>query len=601
MGYRRKLIEVTLPLDAISDVSVREKSIRSGNPATLHLWWSRKPLAACRAVLFASLVDDPSARPDLFPTEETRRAERERLSGLIERLVQWESSNDPELLAKVQAEIAKSCDGQVPPVLDPFAGGGSIPLEAQRLGLEAHASDLNPVAVLINKALVEIPPRFSGQPPVQPDRADSLTTGEPDWWSGAEGLAADICYYGQWMRDRAEERIGHMYPRINLPTQHGGGQATVIAWLWTRTVTCPNPACGATMPLASSWWLSKKKKRPAWVEPMVENGQVRFKIGTEGDGPPDPPKFGRAKFRCICCEEACPDGYVKAEAAAGRIGAQLMAIVAEGTRQRVYLAPNEVHQEAAQAAPPDDPPNGSLPEEALGFRVQRYGMTKWAHLFTNRQLTALCTFSDLVSEAREEVRTDAITAGLSDDPTPLRDGGTGAHAYAEALSMYLAFAIDRTAMAGNTLCRWNSVGEKAQHFYGRQAIPMIWEFAETNPMYTSTGSLETSFAITSDALSLVPYTSTSRATVRQIDAATVRRGSYTISTDPPYYDNIGYADLSDFFYIILRRTIGSIYPQICSTLLTPKAQELIAAPYRHDGSRSEADIFFEDGLRKVFA
>ncbi|WP_419845466.1 DUF1156 domain-containing protein [Candidatus Poriferisocius sp.] len=597
MEYRRKLIEVTLPLEAINAASAREKSIRHGHPSTLHLWWARRPLAACRAVLFASLVDDPSARPDLFPTEAAQHDERERLSNLIEQLVQWENSNDAELLAEAQAEIAKSCDGQLPAVLDPFAGGGSIPLEAQRLGLEAHASDLNPVAVLINKALIEIPPRFAGKRPVHPDPQRTSTAGS---WPGASGLAADIRYYGQWICDQAEARIGHLYPKINLPAEHGGGQATVIAWLWTRTVVCPNPACGATMPLASSWWLSKKKSRQAWVEPVVVNGQVRYEIGTGSGGPPDPPKIGRAKFRCICCEEACPDGYVKAEGAAGRIGAQLMAIVAEGTRQRVYLAPDEAHEQTAKVSPPDNPPTGNLPDEALGFRIQRYGMTEWAHLFTNRQLTALCTFSDLISEAREKARADAITAGLPDDSTPLRDGGSGAQAYAEAVSVYLSFAIDRTAMAGNSLCRWNPVGEKAQHFYGRQAIPMIWDFAETNPMCTSTGSLETSFFIASDALEATSRTPVIAGNSTQLDAASVKLKASIVSTDPPYYDNIGYADLSDFFYVILRRLLGPVFPGVCSTLLTPKTQELIAAPYRHEGSKTEAEFFFESGLRKVF-
>ena len=596
MEYRRKLIEVALPLDAINAASSREKSIRHGHPSTLHLWWARRPLAACRAVLFASLVDDPSEDDSLTPAEQ--EAERKRLFNFIERLVQWENSNDADLLAEARAEIAKSCDGQLPPVLDPFAGGGSIPLEAQRLGLEAHASDLNPVAVLINKALIDIPPRFAGQPPIHPD---SQRTSHSGSWPGASGLAADLRYYGQWIREQAEARIGHLYPKIELPAGHGGGQATVIAWLWTRTVTCPNPACAATMPLASSWWLSKKKGRQAWVKPVVENGRVHYEIGSGSGGPPAPPKIGRAKFRCICCGEACPDGYVKAEGMGGRIGTQLMAIVAEGTRQRVYLAPDEIHEQTPQIPAPDNPPTGKLPDEALGFRVQRYGMTEWAHLFTNRQLTALCTFSDLVSEARDQARADAMAASLPDDPTPLRNGGTGVQAYAEAISVYLSFGVDRTAMAGNSLCRWNPVGEKAQHFYGRQAIPMIWDFAETNPMCTSTGSLETSFEIASDAVEMTPSKPLVNGAAIQLNAAAIEFKPCVVSTDPPYYDNIGYADLSDFFYVILRRMLGSVFPNICSTLLSPKAQELIAAPYRHEGDKFEAEIFFEDGLRKVFA
>ena len=600
MGYRRKLIEVALPLDAVNTASAREKSIRLGHPSTLHLWWARRPLAACRAVLFASLVDDPSARPDLFPTEEAQNAKRKELFDLIEELVLWKNSNDPEVLAKARSEIAMSCNGQPPAVLDPFAGGGSIPLEAQRLGLEAHASDLNPVAVLINKALIEIPPLFAGQPPVH---ADPERPAELGSWSGAQGLAADVRYFGQWMRDQAEVRIGHLYPKVELPKEHGGGAATVVAWLWTRTVCCPNPACGAEMPLASSWWLSKKKNRLAWVEPVLDPATrtIHYEIGTGTGGPPDPPKIGRAKFRCICCGEACPDGWVKTEAAAGRMSAQLMAMSAEGKRRRVYLSPTEAQRQAAQVLPPDDPPTGEIPNDPRAITVPSWGMYEWADLFTPRQLTALCTFSDLVAEAREKVLHQALDAGLSNDPTPLRDSGTGAFAYAEAVSVYLAFAVDRTAMAGNSLCRWNSVGEKAQHFYGRQAIPMIWDFAETNPMCNSTGSLKTSFPIAADVLEASSGLRILPGNATQLDAASIRTKSCVVATDPPYYDNIGYADLSDFFYVLLRRTLGPVFPEVCSTLLTPKAQELIAAPYRYDGDKKQAESFFEDGLRKVFA
>src|SRR2546421_1561462 len=279
MTYRKKLIEVALPLVKINEASAREKSIRHGHPSTLHLWWARRPLAACRAVLFASLVDDPSEHPEEFPTEQAQEQERNRLFKLIEALVQWENSNNKEVLAKVHAEIFKSTGGNPPPVLDPFAGGGSIPLEAQRLGLETHASDLNPVAVLINKALIEIPPKFANCPPVNPDAKKSLMAGD---WHGAKGLAEDIRYYGKWMRDEAEKRIGHLYPKVALPKEYGGGEATVIAWLWARTVKCPNPACGAQMPLVRSFYLSQKKGKKAWIQPIVnrETGAIHFEVMT---------------------------------------------------------------------------------------------------------------------------------------------------------------------------------------------------------------------------------------------------------------------------------------------------------------------------------
>ena len=602
MGDRRKLIEVALPLDAINVASAREKSIRHGHPSTLHLWWARRPLAACRAVLFASLVDDPSARPDRFPTEEAQDRERERLFGLIEELVLWENSNNPDVLGRARAEIAASCDGGLPAVLDPFAGGGSIPLEAQRLGLEAHAGDLNPVAVLINKALVEIPPRFAGRAPVNPQAQEAAS--QLGSWAGAQGLAADVEHYGKWMRNRAEKRIGHLYPKVDLPAGHGGGEATVIAWLWTRTATCPNPVCGAEAPLASSWWLSKRKGREAWVNPVVDQAArtVRYEIGAGPGGPPEAPKQGRAQFACIFCGAAIPGNGVKAQAQTGGLGARLMAVVAQGDRRRVYLPPTPEHEQQALAClPPTDPPAGRLPDEALGFTAQRYGMTEWASLFTARQLTALCQFSGLVDQARDQARADALAAAMSDDPTPLRDGGTGAHAYAEAVSVYLAFAVDRVAMAGNSLCRWNAVGEKAQHFFGRQTISMIWDFAEANPMFTATGSLETSFSIAADVLEVLASADSLPGEALQRDAAASEVSPVVVSTDPPYYDNIGYADLSDFFYVWLRRTLGGVFPEVCSTLLAPKADELIAAPHRYGGDKKQAERFFEDGLGQVFA
>ncbi len=597
-GSRRKLIEVALPLDAINAASAREKSIFHGHPSALHLWWARRPLAACRAVLFASLVDDPSARPDLFPTVESQGAERERLFGLVERLVQWENSNDAGVLGEARAEIARCCDGGLPAVLDPFAGGGSIPLEAQRLGLEAHGSDLNPVAVLINKALVEIPPVFAGRAPVNPGDRQSAGLGS---WPGASGLACDVRYYGQWMRDRAEERIGHLYPEVELPAEHGGGKAPVIAWLWTRTARCPNPVCGAEAPLASSWWLSKKKGRQAWVEPVADHGAkaVRYEIGGGEGGPSEAPKQGRAQFRCVFCASPIPGDHVKAQAQTGGLGAQLMAIAAQGDRRRVYLPPDPSHEQAARIPPPPDPPSGRLPEEALGFRVQRYGMGEWADLFTPRQLTALCCFADLVGEAREQTRADALAAGMDDDPIPLRDGGTGATAYAEAVSVYLGFTVSKCSDYWSSSPGWDKVGEKMGHTFARQAISMTWDFAEANPFSDSSGNWSSMMVRVSEALKGIP--AQLPGSVRQLDASAAGSGPVVVSTDPPYYDNIGYADLSDFFYVWLRRTVGGVFPDVCSTLLAPKAQELIAAPYRHGGDRGAAEEFFEDGLGGVFA
>lgn len=600
MMQQRKLIEAALPLDAINAAAAREKSIRHGHPASLHLWWSRKPLAACRAVLFASLVDDPSCDASLNPDEQNAR--RADLFELITRLVDWRSSNDPAVLSEVRAVIRESCGGELPAVLDPFAGGGSIPLEAQRLGLEAHAGDLNPVAVLINKALIEIPSRFAGKPAVHPDQPGVSALGS---WPGSTGLAADVRHYGRWMRDRAADRIGHLYPDVELPAEHGGERATAIAWLWTRAVRCANPACGVIMPLASSWWLSKKKSRRSWLTPVIDGGRVRFRIDGGVGEPPSPPKHGRAKFRCIVCGEACPEGHVKSEAAAGRMGALMTAVAAEGNRQRVYLAPDERHEQAARIDDCDAPDFGGLPEKALGFRVQQWGMTQWADLFTPRQMTALCTFSDLVSEVREQIQEDARAAGMAEDGVVLRDGGTGASAYAAAVSVYLAFAVSKLADLGNSLCAWEPNAECPRHLFARQAIPMIWDFAEGNPLSESSGSWSVILdgivrAFDSPAWPPPPPVRAGRVERQDATLLAAPATPVLVSTDPPYYDNVGYADVSDFFYVWLRRSLRSVFPETCSTLLAPKSQELIAAPYRHDDDRRTAEGFFEDGLGRVF-
>ncbi len=588
MTYRKKLIEVALPLDAISEASSKEKSIRHGHPSTLHLWWSRKPLATCRAVLFASLVDDPSEHPELFPTEKEQEAERERLFGLIENLVKWENSNDEKLLGEVRAEIFKSTGGNPPPVLDPFAGGGSIPLEAQRLGLEAHASDLNPVAVLINKALIEIPPKFAGQPPVNPEARKSLVDGD---WRGARGLAEDVRYYGKWMRDEAKRRIGHLYPKVTLPKEYGGGEATVIAWLWTRTVMCPNPACGAQMPLVRSFELSKKQGKKAWVEPQIDHTVtppiIRFAMGTgnsEAQG-----TINRQGATCIVCSTPVPFDYIRSEGKAGRMGQQLMAIVAEGQRGRMYLAPNEEHVLVISRVAPGWVPQEALPKNPRNFNTSIYGLDTFDKLFAPRQLVALTTFSDLIQETRVKVLSDANIAGFSSN-----------EAYADAVVTYLALALDKCADYWSSICSWHIGRDTIGHTFTRQAIPMVWDFAEANPFSDSSGNVMGAVGWIAQVLEVSSWNAQGIAV--QHDATTIANGitQLLISTDPPYYDNIGYADLSDFFYVWLRRSLSSIYPEPFKTMLTPKEQELVATPYRFNGNKNEARKFFEAGLQKAF-
>ena len=598
MTYRKKLIEVALPLEAINAESAREKSIRHGHPSTLHLWWARRPLAACRAVLFASLVDDPSSLPEQFPTEESQEVERQRLFRIIERLVLWENVNDEVVLGEARQEILRSTGGNPPPVLDPFCGGGSIPLEAQRLGLKAYGSDLNPVAVLITKALIEIPPKFAGKPPVHPvqDKKMFQTV-----WKGAQGLAEDVRYYGQWMRDEAEKRIGHLYPKVKLPKEHGGGEATVIAWLWTRTVKCPNPACGATMPLVRSFALSTKKGRQAFVQPIVDHKtkSVRFEV-KNGEAKAPEGTVNRRGARCLVCDQPVPFDHVRAEGRAGRMGAQLMAIVAESPHGRVYVSPKSVHESIARSADPQDVPDTDLPEKALSFRVQVYGMTKHRDLFTPRQLVALTTLSDLVSEVRERILQDASKSGMIENSMSLADGGIDTAAYADAVITYLGLAVSRSA---NTLCSlavWSQSRDQSVNVFSRHALPMNWDFPEVNPFAGAAGDFGETSASMSKGIAILP--ATVKAVVHQRDATA--QGAFVqqsmISTDPPYYDNIGYADLSDFFYVWLRRSLGKRYPDVFSTLLVPKAQELVATPYRFEGDKKRAQQFFEEGLNRAF-
>jgi putative DNA methylase len=594
---RRKLIEVSLPLEDINRESAREKSIRHGHPSTLHLWWARRPLSAARAVLFAQLVDDPSSHPDRFPTEEDQRVERLRLHNIMRRLVVWENINDEALFREARREILASTDGHPPAILDPFAGGGSIPLEAQRLGLEAHASDLNPVAVLINKALIEIPPTFAGQPPVFPGAAESRLGP----WLRASGLAEDVRQYGAWMRDRAFERIGHLYPKAMLPD---GSQATVIAWIWARTVTCPNPACGIDMPLVRSWWLGKKKGKEAYVIPAVvtdpEASSGRRVVFSIGHDPADAPNastdgtVGKTGGTCVACGTAVELRYIRVEGKARRMSRQLMAVVAEGQRRRVYLPASPEQGVAADVKTPDSVPRGNLP-----VNPRDYGMIRWADLFTNRQLTALTTFSDLVGEAREKVVSDALAAGLPEGPR-VAEGGATAETYADAIATYLAFAISRATNKSSSLCTWDSSPkmEAIRGLFARQAIPMAWDFAEANPFGGSSGDYLEDLSWVARSLDKLPATSSS-ARVWQGDASDLDYSDVVVSTDPPYYDNIGYADLSDFFYVWLRRSLRNVHPDLFSTLLVPKAEELIANPYRH-GGKDGASKFFEDGFQHVF-
>ena len=587
---KKKLIETSLPLEAINAASAREKSIRHGHPSTLHLYWARRPLATARAVLFAQLVDDPASRPEEFPTVESQDAERARLHALMEKLIIWENSNDEKLLEQAREEIRKSNNGKLPAVVDPFAGGGSIPLEAQRLGLESHASDLNPLAVLINKALIEIPPKFAGWSPVFPGVAEEQSS-----WLRAEGLAADVQHYGQWLRDEAEKRIGHLYPKVTAP---GGTEHTVIAWIWARTVISLNPANPIETPLVRSWWLSKKKGKEAWVKATVVDGQVQYEVQHNADGPKGDADGTVNRRGAVSIADGTPIdlSYIRAESRAKRMGAHLIAVVADGGKGRVYVSPNEKHMSLAQVPRPDDVPTGDVFDWPGRINVYRYGMTEWADLFTNRQLVALTTLSDLVSEARSKVLEDALAAGIPAGER-LEDGGVGAEAYADAVTTYLALGVSRTADYNNALCTWHTTRDTVTHLFTRQAIPMTWDYIETNVLSNSSGNFLGQLKIVAKVIQRLPAEIIGE--VRQISATSRDYAGLVVSTDPPYYDNIGYSDLSDFFYVWLRKSLCTIHPSVVGTMLTPKADELVANPYRHDGKQG-AEKFFIEGFNSVF-
>ena len=587
---KKKLIETSLPLEAINAASAREKSIRHGHPSTLHLYWSRKPLATARAVLFAQLVDDPASRPDEFPTVESQDAERARLHALMEKLIIWENSNDEKLLEQAREEIRKSNNGTLPAVVDPFAGGGSIPLEAQRLGLESHASDLNPLAVLINKALIEIPPKFAGWSPVFPGVAEEQSS-----WLRAEGLAADVQHYGQWLRDEAEKRIGHLYPKVTAP---GGTEHTVIAWKWARTVISPNPANPIETPLVNSWWLSKKKGKEAWVKATVVDGQVQYEVQHNADGPKkgeDGTRVGRGGISLADGTPISAD-YIKEQGVQRGLGSHLIAIVAEDKKGRLYLSPNAEHMAASLVKAPDDVPRQELPYDPRNIWTPAYGLTNFSDLFTNRQLVALTTLSDLVAEARKKILEDALAAGIPAGER-LEDGGVGAEAYADAVVTYLALGVSRTADYCNALCTWHTTGDKVTHLFTRQAIPMTWDYTETNVLSNSSGNFLGQLKWVVKVIQRLPAEINGEA--KQISATSRDYADLVVSTDPPYYDNIGYSDLSDFFYVWLRKSLRTIHPSVVGTMLTPKADELVANPYRHDGKQG-AEKFFIEGFNSVF-
>lgn len=629
MTKKKKLIEVALPLEAINKACAYEKMPGIGpHPRGLHQWWARRPLAAARAVIFAQMVDDPSAHPDLFPTDKAQEKERQRLYRILEELILWENSTNEAVIQAARDEIwqswryacAENADHpaaselynryKLPSFHDPFSGGGALPLEAKRLGLESYASDLNPVAVLINKAMIEIPVGFAGKPPINPE---ARQTAGLKTWKGSQGIAEDVRYYGQWLRSEVEKKVGHLYPKIEITEEmvmerpdlrpYLGKELTVIAWIWARTVKSPNPAyANVDVPLVSSYLLSTKPGKEAYVFPMIENGNYRFtvKIGTPKDekAAKHGTKLARgANFCCLMSGTPMEGDYIKAEGKAGRMSARLMAIVAGGERGRIYLSPSLEHEEIANAANPHWKSDLQLSEDKRAFWTPAYGVETYGDLFTPRQLVILTTLSDMLQEMREKVYRDACTGGLPEDDKPLCDGGAGAIAYAEAIETYLAFAVDRCCEFSNSCARWGASNQKVMNLFGRQAIPMVWDYAEANVLAEAVGGFSPSVEFIADCINTLPHYGHGKALQQDAMKNTITSGKI-VSTDPPYYDNIGYADLSDFFYIWLRRSLQSVFPDQFSTVAVPKVDELVATPYRHD-SKEKAEVFFLKGMTQA--
>jgi putative DNA methylase len=580
----KKLIEVALPLEAINKACVEDKNRKTGHIRNLHKWFAPMPLPAWRAVLFASLIDDPGNE---LPDNEAER-ERHRLFQLIERLVPFEAINDQQTIAEAKVAIQRCLSNNLPTIADPFCGGGSTVVEAQRLGLPSFASDLNPLAVLITTMLTVIPPRVVGCTSVNPrDRDQNLVSK-----GGLEGFTADVQYYAERIEQVARKRIGHLYPK-------GPNGSTVIAWRWARTVTSPDPSLrGAHTPLVSDWWLSKKKGEMSWIKPVIGTDGRRITYHVSTTGVPPAGTTGRNGARCLLSGSPIPLAVIREEGKRGRLGLQMLAFVAVADRIRRYEPLDRIQLEAAQQVKPEWAPEIALPERALGFRVQEYGLTCFGDLFTARQIVALDTFATLVAEARDWITYDAIVAGRDPEPLPLVEGGKGARAYADAVTAFLGLCVGKLVQSNNALVRWyidarNGAGQALPAF-DRNAIPMIWDFAEVNPFGGSVGSWNNQVTTALRALPLVhPYGPATA--VRQMDAraiASVGLPNIVVATDPPYFD---------FFYVWLRRALGDVYPNLFTTILTPKSTELIANPHRHGGDAAAAKTYFREGFQHVFS
>ncbi|MDJ0835528.1 MAG: DUF1156 domain-containing protein [Acidobacteriota bacterium] len=613
----KKLIEVALPLDDINRAAGREKSIRHGHPSTLHLWWARRPLAAARAVLFAQLVNDPGGERGYFAGRTKAQADekREELFNIMRDLILWESTNKESVLARARAaireswletcEINKSVESFDPETLpsfyDPFAGGGAIPMEAQRLGLKSGASDLNPVAVMINKSMIEFPAKFANLSPVGPIPEDEIQVTINETWIGTQGLAEDIRRYGSWVRGEAAKRVGHLYPEVIITEEIAndrrelkpfiGKSLMPIAWLWAHTVKSPNPAYShVDVPLISNFILSKRNGNYVWLDPVVSNDTYHFDVRT--GTPPEDAKNGTklargANFRCIVSNTPIDPEYIYSKAKSEGFKQRLIAVVVSANRKRIYLPAYSCEKIIVKDCGEVDHLTEKIPNNPRWFSPPMYGLETYANLFTSRQLKTLSVFTELINEVQKNIELDAKgnMHSLSFNE-PEKD-------YGKAVATYLSFGVNKMIDYNATLVSWSNSRDQASHVFSKQALPMVWDFAEVNPFANAAGDYAVSLKGIIKSLLKMPVNEQGFA--RQENACSANFEDCIVSTDPPYYDNIGYADLSDYFYVWMRKNLQSSYPDLFTTLAVPKADELVATPYRHGGKKN-AEIFFLQGM-----
>ncbi|MDR1013036.1 MAG: DUF1156 domain-containing protein [Lactobacillales bacterium] len=604
---KKKLIEVGLPLEAINLACAREKSIHHNHPSSLHLWWARRPLAAARAVIFASLIDDPSSHPEIFPLEEQQNAERDRLFDIIKSLVKYENIHNITLLNSAITEISNSLNGHFPKLLDPFCGGGSIPLEGKKLGLEVFASDLNPVSVIINFAMLDFPHRFANAIPVNPDYSSPtinqkfVTSSKPLPVKNA--LSLDLEFYANSIYDKLHNEIGHLYPPLNPETLEFSNRrdstTNIIAWIWFRAVKCPNPVCNCQTPLAHSFNLCTVAGKEKHLVPIISDTTISFKIAK---GKTDNYTVNKHGAKCIKCNAIIPLKYIQEEGVAGKLTELPGAIVADISKTKEYYIFDDLHFNASLVPRPEHVPETLIPNTNHKICTKIYGFSKFSDHFTNRQLTLLSAFSTLISDIGKQIQYDAEIKWNNYDDTDITEGGTGSKAYSQAIQIYLSLILDKTADYNSSFSTWNAPRQGMRNIFGRQSLPMVWDFAEVNPFSNQTGSIKNMIqwvVKTLETLDRSPISVKPTINLRDAKQDSGLR-NMLISTDPPYYDNIIYSDISDFFYVWLRLTLHDIIPNLFQTVLTPKRDEIVANKFRHDNNPVKAKLFFEKSLYEAF-